>query len=578
MKPDSLAYLWKSLRSREVRRALFFTYRFNFRWFHDQVLSNLRHGPWRNAQITVIASRFGDETASASGDLYSLGEWASMPQLKIRYLPAQPVYHAKFILAELVNGSLVFGGGSANLTGAGWTGQAELWSWGCRAAVSSCHAFLTDLASRIGPGLLEPWIAQTRASTSRAGMRWLTGDKASARKRAFARLWDGNHIGTPKRVVVASPYFDAHSQAVMDELLAMAPRGVRRDIAIEIWTDASASVARGSDYEQLAKLAVRYKALVRAPFDKGFALPLHLKAIEATGTKGRRTLFGSANFTGAAWMGGNREALFMEDNGHTLELLFKEYELRQQSIARLRALAARTASSDAFRDPNVVYWAVYDERQRRLIISFRSIHKVVRLRVEASVDKRRFGDERARLEKVARIFSSPGSWYPPRFKDGVATMDQRIALQIPERLSVVLQLSNGRELRAGVDPNAPDFGENGTRDPQTGMPWDLSSAVTGIVGIPQLIARPLPKVTTREASGETEDNDEEELQPETAPTLTTDADYHLEPEGVRVARRIRRASRGERTLLKELINRRLQFVEDPRERLLIQASLKALET
>src|SRR5690242_14711501 len=60
-----------------ARRILFFTYRFNFRWFHDCVLTLARRRSIEDVQVDVVATRTdADSDTAARGDLYALDEWA----------------------------------------------------------------------------------------------------------------------------------------------------------------------------------------------------------------------------------------------------------------------------------------------------------------------------------------------------------------------------------------------------------------------------------------------------------------------------------------------------------------------
>src|ERR1700741_2699677 len=101
---SSLAFLWT--RRRRIRRLLFFTYRFNFRWFHNEVLGVVRRNSLADTDVLVFATRFDDDDyvggTQSSGDLYSLDEWAKWRvNLRIRYLPAnQHLFHNKFIIGE----------------------------------------------------------------------------------------------------------------------------------------------------------------------------------------------------------------------------------------------------------------------------------------------------------------------------------------------------------------------------------------------------------------------------------------------------------------------------------------------
>lgn len=157
----SLAFLWKQ--RRRIRRLLFFTYRFNFRWFHNEVLSFIRRMSLPATDVLVFATRFDDDGyvggshvfGETFGDLYSLDEWAKWKmRLRVRYMPAmQHLFHNKFVVAEYEQppntrrSAYVLGLGSANLTWNGWQRNFELWTWDAGEGLRACASFLEFLAS-----------------------------------------------------------------------------------------------------------------------------------------------------------------------------------------------------------------------------------------------------------------------------------------------------------------------------------------------------------------------------------------------------------------------------------------------
>jgi hypothetical protein len=293
---DSLAYLWST--RRRVKRALFFSYRFSFRWFHDFVLPQLRKVCGPRAEITVVASRFGDEEdvfpAQAAGDLYGIEEWARFrDRFRVRYLPVQPVvHHAKFMLLELEGRSTpILGGGSANLTGSGWLRNAELWSWDERRCLSACREYLLSVSRSIGTDLLKPWI--DCLPDAKPPVRWLFGDKAKARASAWAYLAD-KRIGKPLRLTIASPYFDEGSTHLLRDLLRTIEARMGDAPEVRLWIDGSGRLAQRKDYERLLGIVSKVPSRLYFPerqIDSGVAIlgwgPRSRKGFEARGMSKR---------------------------------------------------------------------------------------------------------------------------------------------------------------------------------------------------------------------------------------------------------------------------------------------------
>src|SRR5206468_3840112 len=131
-------------------------------------------------------------------------------------------------------------------------------------------------------------------------------------------------------VRVVSPYFDKGSAALLGNLLEELGTGTAGN-RIEVWTDGSGCVARRSDYQSLLKLiaahgrAVELKKVLRRGRHGEFGGPAHLhaKLIEVEDSKGTvRRLLGSANFTGAAWVGSfNTESVYLEADRRALPTL-----------------------------------------------------------------------------------------------------------------------------------------------------------------------------------------------------------------------------------------------------------------
>lgn len=296
----SLAFLWKQ--RRRIRRLLFFTYRFNFRWFHNEVLSFIRRNSLAATDVLVFATRFDDDgyvggsNTFGNGDLYSLDEWAKWEtRLRVRYVPAtQHLFHNKFIIAEYEKPAnrrqfaYALGVGSANLTWGGWQRNCELWTWDAGKGLRACASFLEFLTRiHIGKGAVESWVDGINRSVQRsASLPWLFGDKRTLRQRAFKALIGGIH-GEPRVLRILSPYFDEGSPDLMEQILSLLQSTKAPVETVEVWIDASQVLASASDYRNLIALQkkCRHKLVVKSLKTKARAVhpvweQVHAKAIE----------------------------------------------------------------------------------------------------------------------------------------------------------------------------------------------------------------------------------------------------------------------------------------------------------
>lgn len=577
--PESLSFVWDSKLT--VRRALFLSYRFNFRWFHDFVLSRLSS----KTEITVIASRFGDEDDALQtanpGDLYGIEQWARWHhRLRVRYLPAEPItYHAKFVLLDVEGRSLpILGGGSANLTSCGWSRNTEIWSWDERQALGACRSYLSRIAGMVGQEVVAPWIRRLPKDESQ--LPWLFGSKRRAREAAWNYLSPPS-IGTPQLLTVASPYFDRGSAELLDELLAHVASRLGSSPAVNLLIDGSGHLGRRSDYVEVLALSKRKNVRVLGPARKDSAgemvfWPSHMKAIELRGNSGARMVFGSANFTKAAWHGGNHETLFRSPVGASLESLWSESQFpkvvdrRRLETLRITAVEDDTASGSQ----KFIYWATFDESALELIVSASKPNLIAKVQVLASSDPRRFGEEKERLDRIAKQFSESSNWSRLELEGPLVKikLQQHASRQIPERLRVRAVWLDGTEASSPVEVQNPDFTD--LRDAETGMPWDLTTALSGLCTPKQFVATKLTRKSTLDMGGD----DEEEIAAEPQPSsLTADFEYHHVPDGVRLARAIAKASPERRREMLRLISLRKSAANDAVSKFLLEASRLALK-
>jgi hypothetical protein len=300
-----------------------------------------------------------------------------------------------------------------------------------------------------------------------------------------------------------------------------------------------------------------------------------MKALQLHGTTGHRTLFGSANFTSAAWKGRNHEALFAAPKAPPLDTLWSDgQDLQHVDLRRLKRLM-NTAADDQPSDKSqiFVYWATFDERELVLTVSASRIGDIARVEVEAECDPRRQGDERKRLLDIATAFAAMNNWSAPVLQGHVLKITQKARRQLPERLRVRVIWKDGSTASGPVEALHPDFTD--LRDPESGMPWDLSEAISGLCGSKRAIATKLTRKSTLDVD---DDVDEEDISPEPeTSTLSADAEYHHIPEGISLAKAISKASPERRREMLRLISLRQPIAKDPTSRLLLEATRLALQ-
>src|SRR6267142_181378 len=526
---------------RRIRRLLFFTYRFNFRWFHNEVLRFVRRNSLTDTDVLVFATRFDDDGyaggSQSSGDLYALDEWAKWKvNLRIRYLPAnRHLFHNKFIVAEYKRpgargaSEFVIGLGSANLTWGGWQRNLELWTWNAGESLSACASFLEFLGDipNVGAGVVESWLKGMHRYRKRSvTIPWLFGDKTSNRNTAFKSLVMGTK-GRPRVLRVMSPYFDEGSVALMEELLFLLDSTKGGVEKIEVGVDGSQVCAKPLDYINVVALqaAQKGKLLIKSLRKKprnGYRPPeqVHAKVIELEGQNGSVSrLFGSANFTSAAWcLKRNTETIFHEITSRKLpQLLDDSVEAISVSGATLEKWA-----TDQFETENEfqgaqrwIYWAAFDETANpfRLTVSYFSKDEPIRLRVLAEFDRRRT-ELPPRLRGIIEMFQNPQNWTNPNYANGLVEVHLKAEVNLfPERLRVVLYFADGPSIESAVEVANPNFD---LRDLTTGIPLDPSNE--NLLGLGKTIVDPLPKRSTSdEADYDILGEEEDVIEPPMAP-------------------------------------------------------------
>src|SRR5262249_5023792 len=248
-------------------------------------------------------------------------------------------------------------------------------------------------------------------------------------------------------VRIASPYFDADSARLLARLMSEAGLASHKP-RLELWIDGSAMVGRPSDYKVVAELARRYgpaceiRKVVTNASGKAPARPewLHAKVIEVQDAEGRvKRLIGSANFTGAAWLGPwNTESVQLETDRYSLEALLG----RHQSVVSLSRRDIRSLCDNSEEreedDPAeraCIYWAAFDETQhpRRLSVCYKAEAAIKDFTIEASFDPERDRlDGKQQRDRIVAVFQAKSSWNEllPRL-DGLLRLEFRAATSVP---------------------------------------------------------------------------------------------------------------------------------------------------
>lgn len=586
---NTLAYLWTN--QFPAQRILFFTYRFNFEWFHNEVLVHLREA-WATdgLRIDVLATRFDDDapsvgSGSVSRSLYDLDEWARLRgRLRIRYLPCdRHLFHNKFILVDHGGrGGVSSGFGSANLTFGGWLHNLETWHWGtAQDGAAALDLFNRIPASHVSGDFLDHWRKRLRGL--RSPLKWLAGaDKAFVRKPAFRRLATSIR-GAPRALRVVSPYFDKSSQSLLDELLATIRDQFDHVPPVEIWIDASGKLARKTDIATVMDIRkampdVTVKAVRRESESATGFERLHAKLIELEGNDGRcARIFGSANFTGAAWIEPrNTETISLEHEVKPLAAVLgnRVVRLQHRDLVQLASRVQEDEVSSEMGGRRCIYWAALDEscERSRLVVSYESPDKPRRFSFRGGFDPRRGNVHRA--EEITQGYEDPRSWrLLSESRPGLVVLELTSARAIfPEHLWVQLHFLDGLSVESPVEPTDPNFD---LRDERSGIPLEpgIDSLLVGARPIVDSIPKRIP------IADEDAEHDEEEMEQPTAhdESLAGDPDYNRSPWGVRLAHAIKEALPSQLPALRARAKSFRSMPLDPKQQMLVEAAERALD-
>jgi hypothetical protein len=580
---------------------LFFTYRFDFRWFHNEVLSFIRKNSIQNAELNIFATRFGDEMYAGEsadfGDLYSLSEWARWRgRLTLRYLPKDPhLFHNKFVLIELENRpGIHIGLGSCNLTSSGWSRSVETWAWDVGKALPACAEFLRYItkSSEIEGEVLSSWLKKIRSQTAaKPSIGWLFGPKKAVRTKAFRALTKGMQ-GSPTVLRIVSPYFDLNSSDLLEELLHIIGQNLGNPRKIEIWVDGSARLARRSDYAALAMLVrnisreIELRTISRiVRRDEPRTQPaLHAKIIELEDRIGKiNRILGSANFTGAAWIRDyNIESIFLEESKQSFERALPEElrttQLTMKDLDKLMQMAEESEDK-AGKQTHWIYWATLDESNQPpvLTVSYESRDAPRAIALEGRFDPRHEELSQETINAIVGGFVDLKNWRICKKTESILQMQLKIHLQIPEYARITLTFSDGSRVGSPIEISRPNFS---LRDTNTGIP--LEASLDNLLGSSRTtVVQPIPKRSTVETTeGDESTGDEEDVIETVAPpeSLADDPDFNHQPLAVKFAKRLARAQSTPEMMksLEQGIAAFANRLEKPGEAILIKAAQRIL--
>jgi hypothetical protein len=388
--------------------------------------------------------------------------------------------------------------------------------------------------------------------------------------------------GRPRVLRILSPYFDEGSVGLMEELLSILSSMKGGVEHLEVWVDGSQIFAKPLDYRNLIALrGAQERGLLFKTFRKkprnGYQ-PLervHAKVIELEGENGGVSrLYGSANFTAAAWCGNwNTETIFHETAKEGLPQLLGDWlDVVPVSDAQLEKWASGQVDTESEHrgTRRWIYWAAFDETAKpyKLTVSYSSKDRPTRFRVLAAFDPRRT-ELPPPLRVITDTFQNPHSWTVP--KPAIGLLETHLKEEVslfPERLRVVLDFADGASIESAVEVGNPDFD---LRDLTTGIP--LEPCNENLFGLGKTIVDPLPKRSTSEESDYDISGEEEDIvePPMATDSLSDDPDFDREPQGVRFAKSLAKADRNQLKILGKRISAFRSQVQGPVQRVLLDA-------
>jgi hypothetical protein len=534
MSANSLSVLWES-RGFVPDRLLFLTYVFNFRDFHDQVLRRLlENARGRSLRVDVLTTCVDAEEESDCFDYRYLARLRS--RFRLFRCDARPLAHAKAIIAcDSSTGRTVSGFGSSNLTPGGWRHNVELWRWdggrSAAAALAMCEAL--ERRNGLKSGLTSEWRGLFKSPSPDRSVVVLGMPSPPSFDTLFERAI--RLIGRPKVVRVGSPYFDAGSPDLFDRI-ARRLQGCR----LEIWSDRSGRLSEPTHWRIVSDVIPRLRkqfadVRVVAPEIASW----HAKVLELDDEHRRvARIFGSANFTGAAWgtrKPGNLELVGIDQGRVALPELLAARDIKITPVSaqeRDRLISREEADQIARSRGPALLWACLTETPRvEITARLAAAERVTWWVVDAGFDETRPEEEKARLRGIRDRVAHRGHWL-------MRQSGRQLNLEwvggefiACERMTLKIKTGSGAT-SAPIWIPEPDWS---ARDDKTGVPideWSVDAFVRG--------PRPIVALRRKHRDPEYDEEVAEELNIAADENLAIQhPDYDHEPELLRLARRLR---------------------------------------
>lgn len=599
---ESLAEVWRTNR---IQRLLFFTYRFDYSWFHNFVLPKIRTASTGDTEILVIASinDSPNDDISQWGDQYSIKNWFSWEKrFRVVYLPSKPIYHSKFIIIQNKD-QVRLGLGSSNLTMSGWERNFEIWDWNKEEQIANVIDILQKLAedNLLDKYEVNRWIKglSSEKANKKIAQKWLRkGEKGDIYEASLRKI--KSKVKEIKVIRIISPYYDSSSIRLLEDLLAIMNIPVEK---IEIWIDVTGSHTNGNHAKNLISLCekmgiskLHYPVLKGTPpYNVRDEKPLHAKMIEVVAEDGSGVrLIGSANFTGAAWRGTNLESIALEEflkgkdflsllphafDKETNTILLSEFKKRQESLLENGENVEGFGHDD--RQP-IIYWAKYNEIEKTIFAHYSCgttelKDYLIEARYNSQRDENPIKDDVQRLLEVSEEFVTKENWKDVGSMDGILKVQNTDVMITPEWIRVKLLFKNGTSITSPIILECPDFSK---RDPNTGIPKEIGSVVD-LFGHARPIVKPIgPTIieSDEEDDDEMDNTEDQDHALVELGSISESPEYNHLPESIKVIKRIKQLN--ESALDKEKLKKDLNYIarktKSPKQRVLAKALIEVI--
>jgi hypothetical protein len=476
------------------------------------------------------------------------------------------------------------------LTKSGWTRNLETWTWDARKAEPVIKDFLLYLCKHhLKESFLSTWTKRLKSSKAKS-IYWLDG---SQKRKSEVRvpIWREcvKQVGAVHTLRITSPYFDHGSIELLREIL-----GTVQPVQVEVVIDLSGVLAGRMHLEQALALNtvtnVKFYSFVSNDLEPRHKLkewvPLHAKVIEFLNLSHEGcAVFGSANFTAAAWKGANHELVGIVRKRPQPPQKVRLEEVKTSDLEKIIRMTPVAEDDVSLPSHPMIYWATYDETHG--VLELRHSEKAAAARsIEWDVghdprrDEMNSKESRREVEKLKKIeadFLDASAWNKPEFADHHIRWERsqnRIDV-VPEHLAIVVTLKSGGTMRAPVIQSFPNFEE---RDDATGFPTEATLNLDSLLGRGKPIVRPIKGRVVIDPEVEDEEDDESSNEESfSIPTLSTEAEYNHLPEAVKLIKGLSQIkSKDDRS---RVLNRLRSFIrrgESSGELLLARSLLEVL--